>query len=188
MSLFVFRYINPIGIGLVLATGLSALANLAHAVEFGRQLKIFSEWGIPEKVYAVAFGGILPFVSLTFARVLSNVVETEDGPNPELVEANNNNHKLRRELKETEQRLRIAETEKIRAEDRFAAMGDLVKYLFSEDKRQRILFVRDRWPALNNSAIAILSESSPSHVSEVLKEYNGVEDILQVENHEEVSE
>lgn len=178
---FAYQYLNPIGLGLMMATMLSALANLAHAVEFGRSLRIFVEWGIPQEVYAVAFGGVLPFVSLIFARVLSNVVETEEGPSPELIAANQAKDEFRRKWRDAEEKLRIAEAGRKTAEERFGAMGDLVKYLFSEDKRQRILFARQQWPALPNSAIAIVADASQSHVSEVLRDYGGVGDIRVVE-------
>ena len=165
-----YRYANPISFGLLIATMLSALANLAHAVEFGRAMEIFTRWGIPSALYAVAFGGILPAVSLIFARVLSNVVEDEEGPNPLVEAANSKLTEVRSQLRETEKNLREAESRARTAEERFGAVSDLVKHLFGEDKRQRILFAHKQWPQLPNAAIAIISDASPSHVSEVLKE------------------
>jgi hypothetical protein len=214
---FSYSYLNPFAVGLYIATAISMLANLAHAVEFGVSIKIFTEWGVPAWVYSVAFGGILPIVSLTFARVLSNVTDDEDGPNPELTEANTRLREANRRAAESEQRAKAAEakatdterqlhdaeqrvqiTERAAkaaedaareisvalrdtehelrmtedraklAEDRFGALGDVVKYLFGEDKRQRILFARQTWAKLPNSAIAVIAESSPSYVSEVL--------------------
>lgn len=190
---FEFRYVNGIAIGLVIATLVSGMANLAHAVEFGTALKIFAEWGIPADVYSFAFGGILPLVSLTFANVLSNVVEDEEAPNPELAQANETIRSLRQQVRDTEGKVKAAEqraneTERRAeelvnaaearaktAEDRFGAMGDLVKYLFGEDKKQRIIFARQQWKQLPNSAIAIIAEASPAYVSEVLKEAIPVE-------------
>jgi hypothetical protein len=214
---FSYSYLNPFAAGLYFATAISMLANLAHAVQFGTSVAIFAQWGIPSWVYSVAFGGILPLVSLTFARVLSNVTDDEDAPNPELTEANTRLREANRraaeseqrakaaeakatdterQLHDTEQRLQITEQaaksaedaareisvafrdtehqlqmteDRARlAEDRFGALGDVVKYLFGEDKRQRILFARRTWNKLPNSSLAIIAESSPSYVSEVL--------------------
>src|SRR5690349_15620130 len=184
-------YMNPFAFGLGVATIVSALANYAHAVEFGKHLAVFGNSSLWQTVYSVAFGGALPFVSLIFARVLSNVVDIEDAPNPELEAAKATNAELRKQLRESEQRAKVSEerarsteekfTETERrlkvteeqaritegrlneserllqlseaqvrsaeeraqlAEDRFGAIGDLVKFLFSEDKRQRIIAAR----------------------------------------------
>jgi hypothetical protein len=157
------RYLNAYSVGLVLAMGISALANLAHAVQFGVTLAIFGEWGIPFAVYAVAFGGILPLCSLLFARVLSNVAEAEAVPNEELDAAKATIRELRSTLRTTEQRAQAAE-------QRFDAIGDLAARLFASEKRQRILAAYQRWPELPTSTIAVITESSPSYVSEILKE------------------
>lgn len=209
---FSYSYLNPFAAGLYFATAISMLANLAHAVQFGTSVAIFSQWGIPSWVYSVAFGGILPIVSLTFARVLSNVTDDEDAPNPELETAKATIQDLRRKFAESEQHRKSAEgqlaasegqareseerairaegrllTTETRAnaaeaswenaerraqlaEDRFAAVGDLVKYLFSENKRERIIAVKRQWPQLTGNAIAVIADSKPSYVSEVLSE------------------
>lgn len=181
---FAYQYLNPIGLGLLIATSISVLANLAHAVQYGGELKIFTAWGIPQGVYAVAFGGILPFVSLIFARVLSNVVGEEEGPNPEVLEAKHKTDEIRAQLKETEKQFRIAEEARKTAEARFAAAGDMMKRLFADDKRERIIFVHQRWPSLPNSVICTITDASPSHVSEVLKEWGSAGDILELESKE----
>jgi len=167
---FAYRYLNPIAVGLLIATFVSALANLAHAVEFGRAMKIFTEWGIPPSVYSVAFGGILPLASLIFARVLSNVVDDEEAPNPEVEQAKATVLALRQQVRESEARLKTAEDRARLAEERYGAIGDLVKYLFGEDKRQRIVSAHKQWPQLPGAAIAIIAGASPAYVSEVLKE------------------
>jgi hypothetical protein len=217
-------YLNPFALGLAVATVVSALANYAHAVQFGRSLTVFGGSPFWQTVYSVAFGGALPFVSLIFARVLSNVVDTEGEPDPELEAARASLAEVKKQLRESEQRARVnedrartaegklteseqllkisedrarqveekfAESERLLqlsedrrvaaeeraklAEDRFGAIGDLVKYLFSEDKRRRIIAARQQWPQLPNSAIAIVAGSSPSYVTEVLKEFEAVE-------------
>ena len=161
--LFVRRYLNAYSLGLGVAMSVSALANLAHAVEFGGAMAIFARWQIPFGLYAIAFGAILPLVSLTFARVLSNVVEQDIAANPELEAANESLKALRAELRQANQRAQ-------EAEQRFAAVGDLAVRLFAAEKRQRILAAREHWPELPPSAIAVITDTSKSYVSEVLSE------------------
>ena len=174
---FKARYVNSFMFGLIITTCVSGMANLAHAVQFGQALTIFTRLGINPNLYSFAFGGVLPLVSLTFANVLSNVTEDEAAPNPEMEEAKKTILSIRQQLRETESKLRDAEgrvkaaEEKTRAaEDRFTAIGDVVKYLFGEDKRQRIVISRKQWPQLPGAAIAIIAGASPAYVSEVLRE------------------
>lgn len=160
---FAFRYLNSYSLGLILALTISTMANLAHAVEFGQTMAIFARWNIPFGVYAVAFGAILPVVSFTFASVLSTVVETEGDEDPAVIVLKETNTDLKRQLKESEQARKLAES-------RFAALGDVFVKMASNDKRERILAVYERWPKMPQAAIALLCESSAAHVSEVLSE------------------
>jgi hypothetical protein len=43
---FQYRYLNAYSLGLLAAIAVSSLANLAHAVEFGRSMAIFTLWKI----------------------------------------------------------------------------------------------------------------------------------------------
>lgn len=165
---FVWQYVNGFSFMLISATLISMAANLAHAVEFGSSLVIFTAWGIDPVVYSVAFGGALPLVSLGFANVLSNVTDTEDLPNPEFTALMEREKTVRSQLRESEQHRRAAEDRANIAEQRFDAMGDMVRRIFGEDKRERILAARRQWVGLPNSAIAVIAESSPAYVSEVL--------------------
>jgi hypothetical protein len=158
-----FRYLNAYSLGLFVAMAVSALANLAHAVEFGGALMIFVRWGVPFGVYAVAFGGILPLVSLLFARVLSNVRESEHQVDTAELEAKATIRQLRADFRDAEQRAQLAE-------QRFGAAGDLFVHLLGDEKRQRIIAAQQQWPELPKASIAIIAESSPSYVSEVLSE------------------
>jgi len=167
---FRYRYVNAYSFGLLVSTGVSMVANLAHAVEFGQPLAIFSSPLASPGLFSVAFGAILPIVSLLFARVLSNVAEAEQGEDEALVEAKATIKELRKELKATEAQITAAEQRAIEAETRFGAAGDLFARLFAAEKRIRILAVAETWPALPQSSIAKIAESSPAYVSEVLRD------------------
>ena len=82
-----YQYLNAFAAGLLVAVGVSVLANFGHAVEYGREFAIFGRYNVPPLLYSLAFGGILPLVSLMFARILANTAETEVGASPELVKA-----------------------------------------------------------------------------------------------------
>lgn len=158
---FKFRYLNSYSLGLMFSLGISTMANLAHAVEFGGRMLIFAKWNIPFGLYAFAFGAVLPVVSYTFANVLSNVVESDDTEDPAVAELRQANSALRKNLLE-------AEHLRKQAEARFEAMGDVFIKLASNDKRERILAAVERWPTMTGSSIALLCDSSPAYVSEVL--------------------
>lgn len=158
------RYLNIYSLGLLLAWLVSTYANLAHAVEFGQEIKIFADWGWPVWTYSVAFGAILPTASLLFAWVLSSVIEQEGSeaePNPEL-------DKAKREAAELKTQLRQAEARAGEAELRFQAAGDIFVMLTQGPKRERVLLAARRWPELPRSAIAVITSVSPSYVTEVL--------------------
>lgn len=164
------RYLNAYGGGLLISWLVSTLANLAHSVEFGTTLKIFADYGIPAPVYAVAFGAILPTTSLLFARILSGVIEDEAEPNEEIQKANEALRSLRERLGSAEARAKQAEQNAAESELRFQAAGDLFVKLVQGSKRERILAAMERWPQLPANAIAIITETSPSYVSEVKSE------------------
>lgn len=175
---FTERYLNAYSLGLITAVLVSALANLAHAVEFGRTLKLVEGRSWLFAGYVIAFGAILPFVSLLFARVLSNVVETTEGEtvvNPDIERLNGRVRELQQALRQANEARTTAEQQAVVAEQRFQAIGDMVVKLFSENARERILAARQRWPRLPQASLAILTETSPSYVSEVLKEQVTIE-------------
>ena len=162
------RYLNAYAGGLLVAVAVSTLANLAHSVEFGRPLTIFGAYSVPPVIYSIAFGAILPAVSFLFARVLSNAVDTEAEEDQALVAAKEESRELRRQLRAVEAERGVAEERARAAETRFAAAGDLFARIFAQEKRERILAIRQQWPALPAAAVAIIAEASPSYVSEVL--------------------
>ena len=166
---FKYRYLNSYSLGLVAAIIVSSMANLAHAVEFGREMAIFAKWHIPFAVYALAFGAVLPLVSLVFARVLSNVVEDETEDDPALVEAKTTITELRRQLRESESGRKAAEDARKAIEARIASSEGILLKLVSDDKRERILAARQLWPQLPGVSVAIIAGASASYVSEILK-------------------
>jgi hypothetical protein len=163
---FSYHYLHVYSLGLLVAIGISAAANWAHAVEFGQTFEVFGRYGIHPNIYAVAFGAILPLCSLMFARILADVRLTEQEADPALDQAKATIKELRVEVREAEQRARLAE-------QRFEAIGDLAIILTGGDKRQRIIATRQQWPALKPAGVAVIADASPSYVSEVLTEANG---------------
>jgi hypothetical protein len=170
---FSYQYLNAYAAGLFVALGVSALANFAHAVEYGRAFAIFDRYSVSPLLYSVTFGGILPLVSLLFARILGDTANTETASNPDLVKAQQTIKDLQAKLNMAEACITDAEARAIAAEQRFAAAGDLFARLFAEEKRQRILAASERWPQLPASSVAIIASASPGYVSEVLKERDG---------------
>lgn len=173
------RWLNAYVFGLLIVTTVSSLANVAHAVQFGKQLAIFDVWNFPPVVYQLAFGAILPIVSLLFAKVLSNEADDEDAPNPLLDEAKKALSEFRSKLREASEtiaalKMQLEESERQRkmAEERFVAAGELFKRLFEGEKQQRIIAFKQQWPQLTVSAIAVLAETSPGYVSETLNRLN----------------
>ena len=163
------QYLNAYAAGLLVAVGVSVLANFGHAVEYGQDFAIYGRYNVPPVLYSLAFGGILPLVSLMFARILANTVDDEAGANPELTKAKQTIKELRLHLGMVEQRSTEVEERASVAEQRFAAASDLFVRLFAEEKRQRILAAAERWPQLPASSIAIVAGASTGYVSEVLK-------------------
>ena len=170
---FSYQYVNAYAAGLFVALGVSALANFAHAVEYGRAFAIFDRYSVSPLLYSVTFGGILPLVSLLFARILGDTANAEATSNPELTKGKQTIKELQTALDAAKAQISDAEARAIAAEQRFAAAGDLFARLFAEEKRQRILAAAERWPELPAASIAIIAGASPGYVSEVLKLRDG---------------
>lgn len=167
------RYLNAHAAGLVVAIAVSSAANWAHSVEYGQAFAVFGEYGIPPIIYSLAFGGILPLCSLLFAHILADVGAVEVEEDPALVKARATAAELRKALRQAERQRDEAFEAAIAAEQRFDAAGDLFARLMAESKRERILAAAGRWPELPAASIAVIAESSPSYVSEVLAAGNG---------------
>lgn len=159
---FRHRYLNIYSLGLLVAIGVSSLANWAHSVEYGRAFAIFGTYAVDPLLYTVAFGAILPACSLLFARILADVRETEHEEDEAVAEAKATARELRRRLKETEERLALAE-----------GAAKFMLSLQAEEARERILAAATQWPELPQSSVAIIAGASASYASEVLKADNG---------------
>lgn len=151
------RWASPYTFALLVVGVVSSLANTAHAVEFGADMKIFDVWSVPSEVYIVAFGTTLPLVSMFFAVLLSRENESDAGANTELIET-------KAELSAT--KLKLTRTESKFTE--YMNRTKSVQSLFSGDKKERIKVLHQLAPRASNKAIAEISGASPGHVSETL--------------------
>lgn len=182
---FWYRWLNVYAVVLVVAMVISATANYTHVVEFTNPaLKVFSEHPTTIQFYQFLFGMCLPGVSFVFARVLSTMQESEQEDDPlfakakgELKEANTTIRQLEKGIRETEQQysLRLAETEQRlhESEQRYRAVGDVVRWLFGKEEplRDRIRGIRTSFPNLSQNGIAQVLGCSVSTVNEALHGY-----------------
>lgn len=155
------RYANAYFGGLMLAWGVSSLANLAHLVEFGQPMVVFATWGIPAWVYSVALGAALPTLSLLFALVLSSSIEA-DVTEDEIDEALN-------AVKATE---RAAKRETVKLQNKLDELRRRFsdyEPLYGTDRKARILAASRLFPDLSGAGIAIVAQASTGYVSEVLR-------------------
>lgn len=142
---------NPYAIGLLIAVGVSTMANMAHAVEYGGSLEIFGGYAWPFVMYAVGFGAILPLASLVFAWVLSGEEFSEQVNDNEATQ-------LRKDLSGVQRELAIAN----RQAGRYAA-------LMSENKKHRILAAAEIWPDNSITFYEQVTGASRAYISETLK-------------------
>lgn len=163
------RYVNVYSVGLLLVVSVSAIANYAHAMEFGGEIKAFTRLGIPLEVYSVVAGGILPVCSLLFASVLSNVKDTEQDTDPETQRVKDENKTLKAQLKDTNDNLKTVIAEKNSAEQKAGVYAGLL----SEAKKDRVLAAHTLWPSLPYSSLEMVTGASPAYISDVLNKHNG---------------
>lgn len=169
---FAYRYLNIYSFGLALFVLLSGVANLTHAVEYGRPPKIVDEWGIPFGFYTLAFGAVLPVMNLVFAAVLAQIDDAKQQADPELEKANSEKREAERRAKEAERRLEDTERLLLESEQRYHAIGDVVVYLFGTDRAlpERVRYVKKTFPQLSQHGISQILSCSVSTVNEALKE------------------
>ena len=166
------HYANIYTPALLLVVSVSSVANYAHAVEFGKPIKVFTQLGIPLEVYSLIAGAILPFCSLLFARVLSKTVDTEQETDPELDKAKEENKGLKAKLNQANKQLDESEARMKLTEQKFGEYAGL----FGATKKERVLAAHQIWNgSLPYSSLEIITGASPAYISEVLKSANGVE-------------
>jgi signal transduction histidine kinase len=177
---FRYRWLNVYTMLLALACGVSAGANLIHAVQYAQPLKIVTDWGVPSAVITVAFGGILPLVNLLFAAVIADVDDAEGVTDPAVEKAKEETKAAKVETKqaraaqlEAERARMDAEQRVNESEQRYRALGDVVRFLFShtEPLHERIRFTRKTFPQLSQNGISQILGCSVSTVNEALKDY-----------------
>lgn len=191
-KVFSHRWLNVYALALMVSMILSSAANLMHVVEFTNSgLKIFRVYPWAVAVYQLLFGMALPGVSFVFARVLSTMQEAEQEDDPafakakaDLKEANSTvrslNETIRlteQSVRDTEQRysvlLRDAEKRLDESEQRYRAVGDVIRWLFGKDEilRDRIRGIRTAFPKLSQNGIAQLLGCAVSTVNDALDGY-----------------
>lgn len=175
--MFRYRYINAYTVLLFIAVFISGWANLAHAVQFGQPLTIVSTWNIPSSFFSVAFGGVLPLVNLLFAAVIAQVDDSESTTDPALEQAKAEKREAEKRAKEAEKAR--AEFERLlgESEQRYRAIGDVVRYLFEQRDplHDRILYVRKTFPQLSQNGISQILGCSVSTVNDAVKSMEVVE-------------
>lgn len=181
MKRFVYRWLNVYAVALVVAMLVSAIANYTHVVEFtNSSLRVFEGNQNVIKVYQIVFGLALPGVSFVFARVLSSMQESEQEEDPAFVKAKNDLKEANATIRENDlairqanDAVRLTEQKLEESEQRYRAVGDVIRYLFGTDMalRERIRGVRTSFPNLSQNGIAQLLSCSPSTVNEALQGY-----------------
>lgn len=187
-----YQWLNVYAVALIVAMAVSAVANYTHVVQFTNpNLHVFegAPWAI--RLYQVLFGLALPGVSFVFARVLSTIrlSEQEDDPaiakaKADLKEANATIRQLKDTVRSTEQEysvtvgklnetIRQTERQLDESEQRYRAVGDVVRWMFGTDllMRDRIRAARKQFPALSQNGIAQILGCSVSTVNEALQGY-----------------
>lgn len=177
-----YRWLNVYAVALIVAMSVSAVANYTHVVQFtNTKLAVFdgdNSWAIP--VYQMVFGLALPAVSFVFARVLSTMQESEQEDDPafakakaELAEAKTTIREKDVTIRQIQEAIRLAEKKLEESEQRYRAVGDVVRYLFGTDiaLRERIRGVRTSFPNLSQNGIAQLLGCSVSTVNDALSGY-----------------
>jgi ElaB/YqjD/DUF883 family membrane-anchored ribosome-binding protein len=176
---FGYRWLNVYAVALFIAMSISAVANYTHVVQFtNSKLLVFGgsqSWAIG--IYQILFGLALPGVSFVFARVLSTMQESEQEDDPALAKANASlkeaNATIREKdaaIRQAQEAIRLTERKLEESEQRYRAVGDVVRYLFGTDMelRDRIRGVRMSFPKLSQNGVAQLLGCSTSTVNEAL--------------------
>jgi hypothetical protein len=182
---FAYRWLNVYAVALILTMVISSIANFMHVVQFtNKSLVIFAEYPWAVSVYQFIFGLALPGVSFVFARVLSTMQESEQEDDPAFAKANADLKEANTTIRSMKEAIRLAEQQysvTIRdieqrlndSEQRYRAVGDVIRWLFGKDEilRDRIRGIRTAFPNLSQNGIAQLIGCSVSTVNEALQGY-----------------
>jgi DNA-binding transcriptional regulator YiaG len=182
---FAYRWLNVYAVALILTMVISSIANFMHVVQFtNKSLVIFTEYPWAVSLYQFVFGLALPGVSFVFARVLSTMQESEQEEDPafakanaDLKEANATIRSMKEAIRQTEQQYtaRLKETERLleESEQRYRAVGDVIRWLFGKEEalRDRIRGIRTAFPNLSQNGIAQLLGCAVSTVNDALQGY-----------------
>lgn len=160
---FSLAWLNLHSVGLMVCSGISALANFSYSVEFARDFAVYGQYSVPPLLFQIAFGGILPVVSFLFARILADTVTDELPKDDILIAAQKAEREARRETSRLQNeleglRLLVVEYEQLQQ---------------SKTAKERILAAHKLWPKLSGTGLAVIAQSSPGYVSDVLKSTNG---------------
>lgn len=181
---FRYRWLNVYTLLLFVACAISAGANLTHAVQYAQPLKIVTDWGVPAGAVTFVFSGILPLVNLLFAAVIADVDDAESPTDPAVEKAKAEAKEAKAEAKRATACQAYAEKQQFEAErllaeseQRYHALGDVVRFLFgqSEPLHDRIRFTRKTFPQLSQNGISQILGCSVSTVNDALKDWVVVE-------------
>jgi hypothetical protein len=183
---FSYRWLNVYAATLLTAMIVSAIANYTHVVEFtNRNLQVFltAPWSV--RFYQVVFGMALPLVSFVFARALSTMQEGEYEDDPAFARAKADLREANVTIRSLEQSIRLSEQRANDAEQRYFAVGDVIRWLFGKDDslRDRIRGIRRTFPALSQNGIAQILQCSVSTVNDALSGFQvEIPEMIEVEN------
>lgn len=185
---FAFRWLNAYALALIVSMAISAVANYTHVVEFtNAELRVFEGRLGLVQIYQITFGLALPAVSFVFARVLSTMQDAEQEEDPafakaktELRDARETIRSLEQTIRQSEQAIRSLEMQLDESEQRYRAVGDVVRWLFGKDEnlRDRIRGIRMAFPSLSQNGIAQIVGCAVSTVNEALQGFAAGQQIL----------
>jgi hypothetical protein len=121
-------------------------------------------------------------LSQKFTETLSELTKTKDRLNESEARVKSLDEQVTASealLAQSERRATESELRVQSLEDQLNGYGEVVKGLFGGDKQERILFVHRKWPTLAQAGIAVLAETSASHVSQVLKEAKATKEVVE---------
>ena len=161
------KLLNPYVAGLLLSLGVSAYANLSHAFQFGRAIKIFGGQSWPFILYTISFGAILPVASFIFAWILSEEDLAEHITSPELQRAKETIKELKKEVGAAYQAKDEVNMLLEEEREKENVLGNL-SGLFYGNKKEKIQIAVELWPEQTYEFYSKVTGASIGYISEVL--------------------